>query len=192
MCCCGLCVMPFEGRSLVRQASPPRQPSAPRPLTGRGVLLALGLFFGAMLAANAALTYSALRTLPGGEIANSYDASQIYNLKIADARAQDERGWRARVTVLAENGGARVAFGVSGQDGAPIDGLQVIARFEHPADRRMDREVPLSPHDGSYEGFAPALHAGGWTLVIEAGQDGARAYVSRSRITLADQAKRTE
>ena len=192
MCCCGLCVMPFEGETPMKPARPPRQPSAPKPLTGRGVLLALGLFFGAMLAANAALTYSALRTLPGGELANSYDASQSYNTRIADARAQDGRGWRARVTARAENGGARITLDLSNQDGAPIPRLRVTARFEHPADRRADREVALSPQDGAYGGFAPALHAGGWTLVIEASQDGARAYVSRSRITLADQAKRTE
>ena len=46
------------------------------PLTGRGVLLWIGGFFFAIFFANFALTYFALRTLPGGVLVNSWDASQ--------------------------------------------------------------------------------------------------------------------
>ena len=64
-------------------------------LTGRGVTLWLGGFFCAIVLANLALTYFALRTLPGGVLENSWDASQNWNQRIAASRAQTERGWTA-------------------------------------------------------------------------------------------------
>ncbi len=95
----------------------------------------LGLFFGVMFAANGALIYTALSTLHGEELENSYDASQVYNQRIAEARAQDELGWVADVTTRQEGGGERVVADFRDRDGAPIAGLEVRARFVHPFDR---------------------------------------------------------
>ena len=58
-------------------------------LTGRHVLAWLGGFFLVMFAANGALIYFALHTLHGEAMENSYDASQAFNKRIAEARAQD-------------------------------------------------------------------------------------------------------
>ncbi len=77
-------------------------------LTGRHVLAWLGAFFAVMFVANVALIYFALHTLHGSELENSYDASQAFNRRIAEARAQDERGWKADVLTRAEGPGERV------------------------------------------------------------------------------------
>jgi nitrogen fixation protein FixH len=177
--------MPFDAETSAKQPGPLPVPLPPKPLTGRGVLLSLGLFFGTVLAANGALTFAALRTLPGGELANSYDDSQTYNTRIAGAHLQEERGWRAQATTRAEAGGARVSLEITDRSGAPVAGLQVLARFEHPADRRADKEAALASRGNGYEGIVPSLHAGAWTLIIEARQDGKAAYLSRNRIILA-------
>ena len=71
-------------------------------LTGRHVLVILALFFLTMFIANGALTYFALSTLHGSELENPYDASQSYNARIAEARAQDDRKWTAGVTTRSE------------------------------------------------------------------------------------------
>ena len=85
-----------------------------KPWTGRTVLLALVGAFVVIFAANFALIFTALGTLHGEEVENSYDASQVYNQKIAAARAQDELGWRVDVTTREEGGGEYAA------DAAPV------------------------------------------------------------------------
>jgi nitrogen fixation protein FixH len=166
----------------------PRRPDLKQPLTGRGVVILLGLFFGVMFAANGALIYTALSTLHGEELANSYDASQVYNQRIAEARAQDELSWVANVTTRQEGGGERVVVDFRDRDGAPIAGLDVVARFVHPFDRNADREAILNSDGGAYEGVAAPLHSGRWTLVIEAKQGGERKFTSQNKITLAETA----
>ena len=88
-------------------------------LTGRHVLAWLGAFFAVMFVANIALIYFALHTLHGSELENPYDASQAFNRRIAAARAQDERGWKADVLTRAEGRGERVMVEFRDRAGAP-------------------------------------------------------------------------
>jgi nitrogen fixation protein FixH len=160
---------------------PARQPQR---LTGWGVLLALFGMFGAVVVANAALTFFALRSLPGGLLANSYDVSQTWNQRIADAHAQDARGWRALARVNAAREGARVVFEISDASGSPVRDLAVSARFEHPSDRRLDRTGALLARDSGYESVVPGVGEGAWMLEIEAQKGGERLFVTRNRVTL--------
>jgi nitrogen fixation protein FixH len=181
--------MPFEAEP-IRDPAP--RPSRARVLSGRGVLLSLGLFFGAMLVANGALIYSALHTLPGGELGNAYDESQTYNQSIAQSQAQTERGWQAQVSAQSQGPDARVVFSLRDRDGARIDGLQVRARFENPSDRRADKAISLEPHGDTYEGVAQDVHAGQWTLMLEAATATEKVYVTRNRVVLAATPKNTK
>ena len=70
------------------------------------------------------------------------------------------------------------------RNGALIAGLEVGARFVHPFDRSADRETLLASDGEAYEGVASPLHAGRWTLVIEARQDGQVKFTSHNKITL--------
>ena len=188
MRCEGLDIMLLNSdREMARRGFPER-PCLTRPLTGRHVMILLGLFFGLMFVANGALIYTALSTLHGAELANSYDASQVYNQRIAEARTQDQLGWVANVTTRQEGEGARVVADFRDRDGAPIAGLDVVARFMHPFDRGADRQAILNSDGGAYEGVATPLHSGRWTLVIEAKQDGRPKFTSENRITLAETA----
>ena len=130
--------------------------------TGRHVLAWLGGFFLVMFAANGALIYFALHTLHGEQMENSYDASQAFNKRIAEARAQDDRGWKADVLTRAEGAGERVMVEFHDKTGAPISDLAVTARFEHPFDAALDRSVPLVSDGDNYEGVAtPSATAAG-------------------------------
>lgn len=184
MCCEGMEVMMLNSDEALRRRGVPQSPDLAKPLTGRSVVILLGLFFLVMFAANGALIYSALSTLHGEELENPYDASQVYNQRIAAARAQEALGWRADVATRQESGGVRVVADFRDRDGAMIPGLEVRARFVHPFDRDADREAVLASDGGAYEGVAPPLHEGKWTLVIEASQAGAPKFLSQNKITL--------
>jgi nitrogen fixation protein FixH len=162
----------------------PRGPEASKPLTGRSVVILLGLFFGVMFAANGALIYGALSTLHGEELENPYDASQVYNQSIAASRAQDALGWTVEVTTRQSSEGVHVVADFRDRQGAIIPDLQVRARFVHPFDRASDREAVLASAGGAYEGAAPLLHEGRWTLVIEASQGQTRKFASENKLTL--------
>ena len=131
-----------------------------RRLTGGVVMLMLGGFFLVMFGANGALIYTALSTLHGEEVENSYDASQGYNKRLLDAAAQDALGWKVDVTARPESEGVMIVADFRGSDGAAIPGLEVRARFIHPFDRGADREAVLASEGGAYEGAAPL--ANGW------------------------------
>ena len=154
--------------------------------TGRHVLAWLGGFFLVMFAANGALIYFALHTLHGEALENSYDASQAFNRVIAEARAQDQRGWKADVLTRAEGPGERVMVEFHDPNGAAITDLTVTARFQHPFDAALDRTVTLVSDGGNYEGVAAPIGRGRWTLVIEASRGAERLYRSQNKLTVAD------
>ena len=157
-------------------------------LTGRHVLAWLGGFFLVMFAANGALIYFALHTLHGEALENSYDASQAFNKRIAEARAQEQRGWKADVLTRAEGAGERVMVEFHDRNGAPISDLTVTARFEHPFDAGLDRSAALVSDGANYEGVATPIGRGRWTLVIEASRGAERMFRSENRMTVADTA----
>ena len=184
MCCEGMDVMMLNSDEALRRRGVTQIPDLSKPLTGRSVVILLGLFFLVMFVANGALIYTALSTLHGEELENPYDASQAYNQRIAASRAQTALGWRADIATRQESDGVRVVADFRDPQGAVISGLDVHARFVHPFDRNADREALLASDGGAYEGVAPPLHEGKWTLVIEATQAGARKFLSENKITL--------
>lgn len=157
-------------------------------LTGRHVLAWLGGFFLVMFAANGALIYFALHTLHGEGLENSYDASQAFNKRIAAARAQDERGWKADVLTRAEGAGERVMVEFHDRNGAPISDLAVTARFQHPFDAAQDRNATLVSDGDNYEGVAAPIGHGRWTLIIEASRGAEPLFRSENKMTVADTA----
>jgi nitrogen fixation protein FixH len=157
-------------------------------LTGRHVLAWLGGFFLVMFAANGALIYFALHTLHGEALENSYDASQAFNRRIAEARAQDERGWKADVLTRAEGAGERVMVEFHDKNGAPISDLTVTARFEHPFDAALDRTAALVSDGANYEGVATPVGRGRWTLIIDAKRGDTEMFRSENKMTVADTA----
>ena len=155
-------------------------------LTGRHVLAWLGAFFGVMFVANITLVYFALHTLHGSELENPYDASQAFNRRIAEARAQDARGWKADVMTRAEGSGERIMVEFRDRRGAPISDLSVTARFQHPFDAAQDRQATLSSDGVDYEGIASPVAPGRWNLVIEARRGSERLFRSENKLTVAD------
>jgi len=160
--------------------------AAPRPLTGRVVLLCLVAFFGTVIGVNMLMMKYAIDTLPGTEVDSAYRASLAYEGEIAAARDQNRRNWKVDAHVERNaNGSALVRLDARDANGAPLSGLKFSGRLERPTDKRVDREVELSESGiGSYRGSATDVLPGQWDLIIEGEARGARLFLSRNRVIL--------
>lgn len=182
MSCCGAFIMPVELTAPVQQ----RQ-HRPFRLSGRMVLAGMVGFFVVVAGVNAVMMTIAIRTMPGVDVKSAYETSQRFNGEIARMQAQVERGWQASAQLRRTGADAVVTLSLRDRTGAPVAGLTVEARLEHPAARREDREAPLSEvAAGDYAATVPSIHGGGWTLAIQAMRGTEPVFVSRSRVVLKD------
>lgn len=167
----------------------PAQPRRSQPfrLTGRMVLAGMIGFFLVVAGVNAVMMTIAIRTMPGVDVKSAYETSQRFNGEIARMQAQVQRGWQASAQLSRSGVDAVVTLSLRDSAGVPVAGLLVDARLEHPAARREDHAAPLSEGAaGDYTATIPAVHGGGWTLVVQAIQGAETVFVSRSRVVLKD------
>src|SRR5690606_39718035 len=99
-----------------------------KPFTGRHAAIILVAFFGVVIGVNMVMASFALSTFGGTVVDNSYVASQHYNEWLARAEAQDRLGWEESVAVD-ESRHVRLTIL---EEGAPLQGLRVIATLRHP------------------------------------------------------------
>lgn len=160
--------------------------AAPRPLTGRAVLISLLGFFAVVIAANLVMAKFAIDTLPGTEVDSAYGASLAYEGEIAAARDQNGRNWKVDAHVERHaDGAAMLQLEAHDNSGAPMPGLKFSGRFERPTDRRADRAMTLAEVGGGiYRGSTVALAPGQWDLVLEGDVAGQRMFLSKNRIVL--------
>ncbi len=160
--------------------------SAPRPITGRFVLIAVISFFTVVISVNVLMIRLAIATLPGTEVDSAYSASLAYQREIQAAHRQIERNWKVDAHVeRSSDGTARLSVTAKAPDGSPLAGLSVFGRLERPIDRRADQMFEVSENGGGiYRGTAHGVTPGQWDLVIEAERDGQRLFLSRNRVVL--------
>ena len=139
-------------------------PDNGRPLTGRRVLMIAVTAFGVIIAANLALLVAATGTFPGLVVTNSYVASQGWERKIAAQRAL---GW----TAAAEYSDGTLRIAMTGRDGVPVAGLNVVVVVGRPASDTADVRLELAEGTQSYA--APLVLAPGRWRVIITGADAA-------------------
>lgn len=182
MSCCGAFIMPIDLTAPV-----PSRAERPFRLTGRMVLAGMIGFFLVVAGVNAVMMTVAIRTMPGVDVKSAYETSQRFNGEIARMQAQVQRGWQASAQLRRSGADAVVTLSLRDNTGTPVTGLLVEARLEHPAARREDHEASLSETSaGDYAATIPAVHGGGWTLVVQAVQGTETVFVSRSRVVLKD------
>jgi len=164
--------------------SPAREP---RPITGRFVLVSLILFFLVIFGVNGTMMALAIKTMPGVDVRNSYEASQRFNRDIAAAREQAARGWAADASLRLKGAVAAITLDMRDDKGMAIGGLDVSARLIHPATHAEDHVAKMaSAGAGRYVAELADVQRGAWDLVIEASREGARVFTSRSRVFLTE------
>jgi len=109
---------------------------APRPLTGRTVLICLIGFFAVVFIANGIMISAAISTFGGVETASSYQAGLAFAREAAAAHAQDDLHWRVTAQVRHAPGATLVDIEARDSAGRPLAGLTATAQLAHPNDRR--------------------------------------------------------
>jgi nitrogen fixation protein FixH len=151
-----------------------------REFTGWHMLAVVGLFFGIIIAVNGFMAFSALSTWTGLVVQNSYVASQEFNTKLANARAQDEAGWQGGL----DYADGRLIFSLTDANQRPIEAEQIHIAVSRPIGVEGDRELQLDRQpDGSYAAEI-ALDAGVWNFAIIASFAGGPDYEHRARIVV--------
>lgn len=148
------------------------RPTAGRPFTGRHMLILMVAFFGVIIAVNMLLMTMALTTDNGLVVKNSYVASQDFNRKLADARAQATLNW----TVEIAHANAVTTLTYRDADGQPLSGLHVRARVGRPVTDRDDRQVTLSEGAAGRYTFAGLMPSGFWDIDAIALDAGGRQF----------------
>ncbi|MDE0111110.1 MAG: FixH family protein [Albidovulum sp.] len=131
-----------------------------RPITGFKVLLLTSAAFGIVIAANLALTVSAIATFPGLEVRNGYIASQQFERKRI---AQENLNWHT----AANYSGGSLAIGIFGKGGHPAPIREFSATIARPTHMRED----ISPEflfDGEHFVARIDLMPGYWIVDLRA------------------------
>jgi nitrogen fixation protein FixH len=141
------------------------KPSKRFEVRGVHVLLAMLLFFGAVIGVNVAFAVAAIGSFPGEDVRRSYLQGLAYNDTLAARRTQAAQGWRASAALRPSEEGALLEIILRDAAGAPIDGLAAEGALRWPSAERFDRALDFEPAgEGRYVARLGALHAGRWVL----------------------------
>lgn len=156
--------------------------------TGWHMLAIMVVFFGIVIAVNLTMAVMARRSWTGTVVENTYVASQQFNARAAEGRAQAALGWQSDLTIA----GGVVTYRLTDADGAPVAAAdEARAYFRHPAYDSADRQavLPRQP-DGSFSA-AVDLPDGQWIVEIDIEvPDLDHPYREAQRLTLRDGAER--
>ncbi|MBM1170817.1 FixH family protein [Microvirga arabica] len=156
---------------------------APRPITGRTVLIYFLGFFGIVFAMNFYMVRVALSSFSGVETESSYKAGLSFKNDIAAAQAQDARHWSVEAT-LQRGDNPGVIITARDTQGQALPGLVAEVRLAHPTDKRRDllvEFVELTP--GQFKSLTP-MPKGPWDLVIGLKRETETVFRSKSRVSL--------
>lgn len=150
--------------------------------TGRHMLAIMVAFFGVIIIVNVTMAITATTSWTGFVVKNSYVASQEFNGKAREARAQAALGWTA--TVKVSDGTVRFALADAG--GAPMAMGGGTATFRRPVSDADDTVAALkAAADGSLAG-AVALADGVWIVEVEADAGLEHPFRETRRLTMRD------
>ena len=141
-------------------------------LTGWHVLLSLVAFFGAMLLVNGIFVYYALGTFGGGDTSDPYRKGLHYNDTLAEAAAQDERGWHTELSY--DRSAGQLSLLLRDKEGRALRGLAVVSTIERPATDKDDMALKLVESEpGVYSGKA-RFASGQWLVAATVEDPAAR------------------
>ena len=152
----------------------------PREFTGRHMLAIILAFFAVVIAVNLTMATLANTSWTGLVVENTYVASQQFNSKAEEGRAQAALGWTGKLTIA----WGEVRYGLIDAVGKPVPLHGVKVLFRHPAYEKEDESVTLAL--ASDQEFA-ARHMprdGVWIIEIDADAGLARPYRDVRRIMI--------
>ena len=142
-----------------------------RVLTGRGVLLWLGAFFGIIFATNAYYITVAVKSFSGEDEQRPYLQGVEYNDTLARRAKQRELGWHATMAASRlPTGQVRVSVRLADARGAPETQIKLTGELRHPANENRDRRLDLrQTAPGIYQVDLAQVSAGTWDVLVSSG-----------------------
>lgn len=153
-----------------------------RQFTGWHMLAVMVAFFGVIIAVNLTMAFFATSSWTGIVVDNVYVASQQFNEKSAEGRAQAALGWQPELEI--DDGELR--YRLIDKDGAVVMASAAIAKFSRPTHTSDDQEIVLSQQPDGWFSASVELGDGLWIVEIlsEAGPN--PPYRDRRRLSLRD------
>lgn len=138
-----------------------------KPLTGRGVLLWLGAFFGLIFVTNAIFITVAVKTFRGEDEQRPYLQGVQYNRTLANRAQQASLGWQATVDgQRSPNGETKIQVSLRGRNGEVRTGVRLAGELRHPADENRDRALRFSEVTPGLFVAQVKAEAGNWDVVV--------------------------
>ena len=148
--------------------------------TGRHMLLVMAAFFGVTISVNLLLAFFASSSWTGLVVKNSYVASQEYNEKLADARAQDALGWSSE---LSQQDGEMV-FVLSDENSGPLSSFEVTVLCSRPTHEAEDVRFALQEAAPGRYATDVSLQPGLWNAEVTAVAPDGRIFRKLYRISV--------
>ncbi|MER8367711.1 FixH family protein [Mesorhizobium sp. M1378] len=152
----------------------------PREFTGRHMLLTILSFFGVVVGVNVTMATLASTSWTGLVVENTYVASQQFNKKAEEGRAQAALGWTGKLTIA----WGEVRYSLSDAAGKPIPLHSVKVLFRHPAYEAEDKSVTLASATGQEFAAQHTPRDGVWIVEVDADAGLAEPYRDVRRIMI--------
>jgi nitrogen fixation protein FixH len=154
--------------------------SAPKEFTGRHMLIIVLAFFGTIIAVNLVMATFARTSWTGLVVKNSYVASQEFNKKAAEGRAQAARNWHPALELRP----GTVSFRLNDSAGVSVPLKSVGVTFRRPAYEAEDFMINLARRgDGTFAAQAD-IRDGIWIIEASADFGDAHPYRDTRRVVL--------
>lgn len=153
-----------------------------RRFTGKHMLAIMVAFFSVIIAVNLTMAYFARSSWSGFVVENTYVASQQFNRKAAEGRAQAALGWKPDLTIAR----GEIRYRLLDSNGDVAAASEVTAHFRRPVSDAQDQELVLAAQpDGSFS--APVdLDDGAWIVEVHSETGLGHPYRDVRRLTLQD------
>lgn len=153
-----------------------------RRFTGKHMLAIMVAFFSVIIAVNLTMAFFARSSWTGFVVENTYVASQQFNRKAAEGRAQATLGWKPDLTIA----DGQIRYRLIDGGGEAVAASEVTAHFRRPVSDAQDRELALAIQpDGAFS--APVdLDDGAWIVEIYSEAGIGHPYRDVRRLSLQD------
>ncbi|KQU62655.1 cytochrome oxidase [Aminobacter sp. DSM 101952] len=154
----------------------------PRQFTGWHMLTIMVVFFGVIISVNLLMATFANTSWTGLVVQNTYVASQEFNDRVAESRAQAALGWKTTLKIA----DGEIRYSLDDASGTPVRAESVVAAFRRPAYEAEDWQVTLTAKDtGNFAALA-AVRDGIWIVNTKARMADGTSYRETRRIVVAD------
>ena len=151
--------------------------------TGKHVLIAVVLFFVAIIIVNLFMVGMGIMTFPGEDTQQSYRQGLEYNQTIEKRNQQIASGWSADIIVSGNN---TLVLKITDAQGKTVKGLKVTGALKHLAETDRDFTLKFAQSaTGTY--IAPvdtALFGQQWLLVTKAQKSDGTSFDTRNKLWL--------